>query len=161
MPRRIRFLTRLWFYFRIGYATYLTFLLGAVNTLVVVWYLAIRDIPLVEDIFGHFAPFAIFVTIVGVPLSIAVGWVHYKRSPAYTSEIDIQIEANPYNYKLIPGKERELYGPLYLEMLQLMRKLLQAQHLMSSADESAVDTLESKLRVLVEGGFVGSSKART
>jgi len=156
--RRIRFLTRLWFYFRIGYATYLTFLLGAVNTLVVVWYLAIRDIPVVEDVFGHFTPFAIFVTMVGVPLSIAAGWVHYKRSPAYTSEIDIQIEANPYNYKLIPGKERELYGPLYLEMLQLMRKLLQAQDLMSIEEKSAVDTLERKLKILVEGGFVGSPR---
>src|SRR3990172_941166 len=105
MPRRIRFLTRLWFYFRIGYATYLTFLLGAVNTLVVVWYLAIRDIPVVEEAFGHFAPFVVFVTVVGVPLSIAVGWIHYKRSSAYTSEVDIQVEAKPYNYKLVPGKE--------------------------------------------------------
>src|SRR3990172_6587281 len=160
MPRRIRFLTRLWFYFRIGYATYLTFLLGAVNTLVVVWYLAIRDIPVVEQVFGHFAPFAIFVTLVGGPLSIAVGWVHYKRSSAYTSELDIQVEANPYNYRLVPGKEAEVFAPLFGEILYLLRRLCQAQNVMSSDEAVAIENLERKLNVLLKGGMAGTPKRK-
>ena len=160
MPSRIRFLTRLWFYFRIGYSTYLTFLLGAVNTLVVVWYLAIRDIPLIESIFGHFMPFAIFVTLTGVPLSVAIGWVHYKRSSAYTSEIDIQVEANPYNYRLVPGKELEVFAPVYSELLHLLRRLCETQIKLTPDEQSAAENLEQKLDVLLHGGMAGTPKRK-
>lgn len=160
MSRRVRFLTRLWFYFRIGYSTYLTFLLGAVNTLVVVWYLAIKDIPLIEEIFGHFIPFAVVVTLVGGPASIAVGWAHYKRTSAYTSEVDIQVEANPYNFMLMPGKEKEVWAPMYLEYLVLLRKLAQRGDLLDAEDVSRVEALERKLKRLLEGGFAGTPRRK-
>jgi len=150
----------LWFYFRIGYSTYLTFLLGAVNTLVVVWYLAIRDIPVVEEVFGHFAPFAILVTVVGVPLSIAVGWAHYKRSSVYISEVDIQVEANPYNYKLVPGKEQEVFVPVYSELLHLLRRLCQNQKILTAEEAQMIDDLERRLNVLAKGGMVGTPKRK-
>lgn len=155
-----RFITRLWFYFRIGYATYLTFILGAVNTLVVVWYLAIRDIPLVEEVFGHFAPFAILVIVVGVPLSIAIGWAHYKRSSAFTSEVDIQVEVNPYNYKLIPGKEQEVFVPLYSELLRMLRRLCQNQNILTAEETQMIDSLEQRLNVLMSGGMAGTPKRK-
>jgi len=151
-------LTRLWFYFRIGYATYLTFILGAVNTLVVVWYLAIKDIPLVETWFGHFVPFAAALTLVGTPVSIISGWIHYKRSPAYTSEIDIQVEANPYNYKLVPGKEVEAFAPTYLELLRLLRKLMESQKMLDNVELAEITRLESKLQLLLAGGMTGSPR---
>lgn len=160
MPNKFRFATRMWYYFRIGYATYLTFLLGAVNTLVVVWYLAIKDIPAIETIFGHFVPFAIVTTLIGVPLSIGFGWAHYKRSPAYTSELDISVESNPYNYRLIPGKEKEVFAPMYFEMLSLLRRLLQAQNLMNSEEESKIEDLERRLRNLLDGGYEGKPRVR-
>ena len=86
----------MWYYFRIGFATYLSFVLGAVNTLVVVWYLAIQNAPAIQSIFGHFLEFGVVATLIGVPLSVGIGWIHIKRSPAYTSELDIGVEANPY-----------------------------------------------------------------
>ena len=123
MRSGIGFAARLWYYFRIGYGTYLTFLLGAVNTLVVVWYLAIREVPEIQSIFGHFAFFAIVATLLGIPLAVGIGWVHIKRSPLYSSEMDIGVEANPYYYKLPPGYSREVYAPLYLELLVQLGRL--------------------------------------
>jgi len=107
----LRWVYRAWYYFRLGYGTYLTFLLGYVSTLVTVYYLAIRNVPDLLSIFPHFAAFAVLATIIGVPLAVVIGWAHLKRSGLFTSEQDISVEANPYLYKLPPGYTKELTIP--------------------------------------------------
>jgi len=160
MPSTLRYLARAWYYFRIGYATYLTFVLGAVNTLIVVWYLAIQQAPAVQNLFGHFVPFAIATTLIGVPLSILFGWVHLKKSAAYTSEMDIGVEANPYYYKFPPGYTKEVVGPFYLELLIQMKRLLASQQLLDSEQQKRIEELEKKLQTLIDGGYVGSPRTR-
>lgn len=158
MASKLGFVARVWYYFRIGYATYLTFILGALNTLVVVWYLAIREVPAIESFFGHFIPFAIVATLVGVPLSVCTGWVHLKRSPAYSSEQDISVEANPWYYKLAPGWQREAFAPVYLELLVELSRLLDAQKLLTDEDRHRIETIQRKLEILVNGGTVGKPR---
>jgi hypothetical protein len=155
-----RIIARSWYYFRIGYGTYLTFLLGVVNTLVVVWYLAIREVPSLESLFGHFVPFAAVTTLIGVPLSVLLGWVHLKRSPAYRSEVDIGVEANPYNYRLIPGYWKEAFAPFYLELLVLLRRLMEAEKLLNDEDKARIESIERKLKILMEGGIVGTPRTK-
>jgi len=79
-----------------------------------------------------------------------------KRSPAYTSEMDISVEANPYYYKLPPGYTREAYAPLYLELLQLTKRLLEAQNLLTPDDRVRIEELERKMRTLIQGGQIGT-----
>jgi hypothetical protein len=158
---KLRFLARVWYYFRIGYGTYLTFVLGAVNTLVVVWYLAIREVPALETFFGHFIPFAIVTTVIGIPFGVIMGWVHLKRSPAFSSEQDISVEANPWYYKLPPGYNREAFGPVYLELLVELSRLLDAQKLLTDEDRQRIETVRRKLEILVGGGMVGTPRKRT
>jgi hypothetical protein len=114
-----RLLFRSWFYFRVGYSTYLTFLLGFATTIVTVYYLAINNIPALKSVFTSFWLFTILSVAVGVPLSVLGGWLHYKRSQAYSSEVDIAVEANPYYFKIIPGKEKELQVPLTVANIDL------------------------------------------
>jgi hypothetical protein len=114
-----RLLFRSWYYFRIGYSTYLTFLLGFATTIVTVYYLAINNIPALKTVFTSFWLFTILSLAVGVPLSVLAGWLHYKRSQAYSSEVDIAVEANPYYFKIIPGKEKELQVPLTVANIDL------------------------------------------
>ena len=160
MTSKLGFAARLWYYFRIGYATYLTFILGALNTLVVVWYLAIREVPAIESFFGHFVPFAIVTTLVGVPSGVILGWVHLKRSLAYSSEQDITAEANPYFYKLPPGYNREAFAPLYLELLVELNRLLDAHNLLTDEDRPRIETIRRKLQVLADGGIVGTPRKK-
>lgn len=160
MTSKVGFLARLWFYFRMGYSTYLTFLLGYVSTLVTVYYLAIKNIPDLLNVFPHFVPFAVLATVIGGPLSITIGWVHLKRSPAYRSEIDIGVEANPYYYKLPPGFNREVFAPLYLELLVQMKRLLESQKLLNTEEKTRIEELERKLHVLIDGGLVGTPRTR-
>jgi len=143
-----------------GYSTYLTFLLGYASTLITVYYLAIKNIPDLLNIFPRFVPFAILATVIGLPLSVSVGWAHYKRSAAFSSEMDIQYEANPFWYKLPPGYNKEVFGPVYLEMLLLLKKITESNQSLSSEEKQRIDQLEQKLRTLNAGGMVGSPRRK-
>jgi len=149
---------RSWYYFRLGYATYLTFLLGYASTLVTVYYLAIKSVPYLLDIFPKFVPFAILATIVGAPVSIALGWIHLKRSHLFSSEQDISAESNPYNYKMNPGKETVVQTPYSLITLRLLRRLAETQGLLSDPEKAEMDKLEDMLVRLLKGGYVGTPR---
>lgn len=154
------FLGRLWFYFRMGYATYLTFLLGVANTLVVLYYLLIQNVPILQVVFRGFALFAVISVVTVVPLSIGFGWLHLKRSPAFVSEMDIAVEANPYYYKLAPGHQMEVFAPINLELLRQVRKIMESQNLLSDEDGKRLAELEKKMETLLRGGYVGSPKRK-
>jgi hypothetical protein len=160
MPSMMTFIARAWYYFRIGYSTYLTFLLGYVSTLITVYYLAIKNIPDLLVVFPHFVPFAVLATVSGVPLSVVIGWLHLKRSSAFASEVDIGVEANPYYYKLYPGYNKEVFAPLYLELLVQLKRLASAQGVLSSEEKARIEDLESKMQILIDGGFVGTPRRR-
>jgi len=155
-----RLISRAWYYFRLGYSTYLTFLLGYISTLITVYYLAIKNIPLLLDVFPKFVPFAILATVIGAPLSIGIGWIHLKRSTLYTSEADISMEANPYNYKLVPGKETEIFYPALLVQLMILRNLSESNRLLTDAEKVQLEQLEDRLKHLIKGGYVGTPRRR-
>jgi len=152
--------SRSWFYFRVGYNTYLVFLLGYGSTLVTVYYLAIRNIPELQRVFERFWLFAFLATIVGAPLSVIIGWVHTKRSTLWKAEIDISVEANPYYYKLPPGFWKEAAFPAYLEILRLVKVISERGNLLTEDDKVKIESLERKLEVLIEGGYLGAPRRR-
>jgi len=156
----VRYLTRFWYYFRLGYSTYLTFLLGYVSTLVTVYYLAIKNLPYLLDIFPHFETFSVLATVIGIPASVMIGWLHLKRTQAYSSEADISIESNPYTYKVAPGKEREAFIPFYLEILVQLKKLSEAQGLLTSSEKARIEEIEDKMQRLIEGEYVGTPRRK-
>lgn len=151
---------RSWYYFRTGYATYLAFLIASVNTVVTVYYLAIKNIPSLETVFTSFGIWILFVVFVGVPLSVFLGWLHLKRSPAYRSELDVSIEANPYYYKLPPGYWREAFAPAMLEIIRLNLKAINKEPL-TQDEVNVLQSLQKKLQTLIEGGFVGEPTRMT
>jgi hypothetical protein len=151
-----RLVSRAWFYFRLGYATYLTFLLGYISTLVTVYYLAIKNIPQLLDMFPNFVPFAVLATVIGAPLSVGIGWTHLKRSKLYTSEIDIAVESNPYTFKLYSsGITRDVQTPSELLRLRLLRKLAEANGLLNDAEKAEIEEIERRYQTLLKGGFIG------
>ena len=99
----------------------------------------------------------IISSIIGVPLLILVGYAHMKRSHAFTSEMDISVESNPYSYKLTPGIQKECMAPLYLELLVLGRKSLSDEKL--TEDElKKLQELEQKLDLIAKGGSLPRPK---
>jgi hypothetical protein len=87
---------RSWYYFRMGWGTYFAFIFAAINTLTVTYYLAIERVPTLLSIFPNFLQYVLIISIIGVPLLVIVGYIHYKRTVAFKSEVDVIMESNPY-----------------------------------------------------------------
>ena len=84
-----------WFYFRMGWSTYFAFILAAINTLTVTYFLAVDNYPTLNAVFPSFEIYVLIITLIGVPLLIFVGYSHYKKTKAFKSEVDILVESNP------------------------------------------------------------------
>ena len=79
-----------------GWSTYFAFILAAINTLTVTYFLAIDNYPVLNIIFPSFEYYILIITSIGVPLLILIGYLHFKRTQAFKSEIDVLIETNPF-----------------------------------------------------------------
>jgi len=86
--------------------------------------------------------------------------VHLKRSSLFSSEVDISVEANPYQYKLPPGYTKEAFMPAVLIQLRILRRLAESNTLLSDSERAEIDDLEKKLTRLLEGGYVGVPRRR-
>ena len=85
-----------WFYFRMGWSTYFAFILAAINTLTVTYFLAVNNYPALKIIFPSFEIYVLILISIGVPLLIFIGYCHYKKTKAFRSEMDILVESNPF-----------------------------------------------------------------
>ena len=117
MSRNLLF--RSWFYFRTGWQTYFAFILAAINTLTVTYFLAIENYPSLKTVFPSFEIYILIIVSIGVPLLVLIGFVHFKRSRSFKSEADVLIESNPYQRRNTVNSE------IILRLnLQLMSTLL-------------------------------------
>ena len=119
MQRNLAF--RAWFYFRQGWSTYFAFIFAAINTLTVTYFLAIEKYPVLNAVFPTFTHYVIILVAIGVPILVIIGYIHFKRSSAFRSEADIQLEVNPYWRRLLINSE--LMIPLHLKLSQLIIKM--------------------------------------
>ena len=112
-----------WFYFRMGWATYFAFIFAAINTLTVTYFLAIDNYPSLKSVFPSFEQYVAIIVVIGVPLLITIGYAHYKKTQGFKSEIDIIIESNPYQRRILVNTETALSLQLKLvTIIQMMAK---------------------------------------
>jgi hypothetical protein len=152
---------RSWYYFRIGYGIYLTFPLGYIGFLALIYAYVVVPLNLnlgllTSNVLIFEAAVAIFMT----PAGIILGYLHLKHTKAWTAEIEVGVEANPYNYKVTPGKEREAYAPITLVTLQLMRKIAEKDNVLTTEEKQQLDVLESKMNTLLQGKYIVKPKRR-
>ena len=133
-----------WYYFRMGWSTYFAFVFAAINTLTVTYYLAIEKVPSLELIFPNFIQYVIIVSGIGIPILISVGYVHYKRSKAFKSEVDIIVETNPYQRRTIVNTEMIL--ELNLKLMEFLVKLSKDEKL----NENEINDLIEKNKKISE-----------
>ena len=118
---------RSWFYLRTGWSVYFAFVFAAVNTLVVTYYLAIDNMPFLQEVFPTFAHYVIMTTLIGIPILIGAGYIHFKRSAGFKSEADIAIETNPHARRNLLNTEAIIAA--YLFSNDLMMKILKDEKL--------------------------------
>ena len=154
---RETFLYRMWYYFRLGYGTYVTFPFGLLSFIATVYYLLIKNIPVLSELFPSVIVFSLLIAVIGGPVSIGFGWWHMKRSRIYSTEQDIGYEANPYVYKIPEGFMKEAVFPFYKETLSVLRAMAQQSN-MPPVQLRKLEELETKMQTLIEGGSLGHPK---
>jgi hypothetical protein len=149
---------RSWFYFRQGYNLYLAFLLGFSSNVVVLYRLGVVDNNYLKPIFPSLGVFALVGVLVAVPIGILAGLYHMKRTGAFAADASVATEANPYVYKVVPGKEREVFLPLWVLTVRSLAKMLDQQKTMTTEDRRELEDILGKANALLEGRYVGLPK---
>ncbi|TMI55355.1 hypothetical protein E6H18_09320 [Candidatus Bathyarchaeota archaeon] len=153
-----RLIFRSWYYFRIGYGTYVAFPLGFASTMIVIYELAFKDVAVIHDYFPRLYIFGIVALLVIGPISIYAGLYHIKRTGAYSAEASVLTESNPYVYRAIPGKEREVFLPLMMLTAKGLAKMMEQQHSMTLEEQREFQTVLDKANSLLEGASIGLPK---
>ena len=127
---------RFWYYFRIGGCTYFVFVLGAVNTLTVTYFLAVDNYPTLKQLFPSFEIYALYLTTILIPILIVVGYSHFKKTHAFKSEVDVIIESNPYQRRILVNTEATL--SINLKLISIIQKMAKEQNI----DQEQLDELK-------------------
>ena len=125
-----------WFYFRMGWSTYFVFILAAINTLTVTYFLAIDNYPALKAIFPSFEQYALIMVCIGIPLLILVGYAHFKKTLAYKSEMDVMIESNPYITRNTVNADLSL--KLNLKLISLLLRMSNGEKI----EKNEIDEIE-------------------
>ena len=132
-------LFRAWYYFRMGWSTYFAFILAAINTLTVTYFLAIDNYPSLKAIFPSFEVYIVLIVSIGIPLLVLIGYAHYKRTVAFKSEVDVQMESNPYQRRNIVNNS------LVIESIIITNQLLLKLYEKKNLKDDEFDSLKLKL----------------
>ena len=138
---------RSWYYFRTGWSTYFAFILAAVNTLTVTYFLAIDNYPALKAVFPSFEQYIVIIVSIGIPLLVLIGFVHFKRTQAFKSEVDVLIESNPYQRRNTVNGEVNLR--LNLKILAMMLKISKKESF-SESEIQEIRELSDEIKNLSE-----------
>jgi hypothetical protein len=157
-----RLIFRAWFYFRQGYSTYIAFPLGFISTVIVVYSLGIK--PVIESggtlggffdfVFPHLLNFIVIGAFVLTPICIGFGVYHMKRRP-YEADASVALEQNPYTYKAVPGKEEEVFIPLWMLTAKALLKMLDQQNGLTPEERAQFEDAIGKAELLRKRRTVG------
>lgn len=135
--------SRSWYYFRNGWATYFAFIFAAINTLTVTYYLAVERYPILQIVFPNFIQYVLIITIIGVPFLIFLGYIHYKKTSAFRSEVDIGYESNPYALRILINSE--LLLKLNLQLIDKIVRLSKEEKL-SEEEIKELVSIENEIK---------------
>ena len=136
---------RAWYYFRQGWAIYFAFILAAINTLTVTYFLAIDNYPSLKSVFPSFEQYVAMVVVIGVPLLIIIGYAHYKKTQGFKSEIDVLIETNPYQRRSVVNSEINLR--LNLQLMSTLLKVAKKEDLSEEEIEEMIQLHDEILKL--------------
>ena len=149
-----------WFYFRQGWSVYFAFIMAAINTLTVTYFLAIENYPILKEIFPSFLHYILMIGLVGIPLLITIGYIHYKRTSAFGAEAEVIATSQPFNYKLPPkGWNQQVIFPLFLMLTKYMIKINNNEKL-TDDEINEIEELQKKINVLLDGDYIYNPRLR-
>lgn len=146
---------RSWFYFRTGWSMYFAFILSAINTLTVTYYLAVEKVPFLVEIFPSFIHYILIFVGIGVPILIITGYAHFKRTSARKAEVDISVETNPYMIRTLVNSEYILKLNLILSNTLLK---IQSDQKLSDTEVKEISEIQNELNSFMKDRNVSKER---
>ena len=100
MKLNLSSLLRYWAFFRRGNSLYFNYILNFVQFIVIVYAMAIANVPFLRDFFPHLYIFAIVFGIVYSIASILVGYWDYKKGSVITDNV-LATRSNPMTWDTV------------------------------------------------------------
>ena len=129
-----------------GWSTYFAFILAAINTLTVTYFLAIDNYPVLKTVFPSFEIYILIITTIGTPLLILVGYIHFKKTRAFRSEMDVLIETNPFLRRNTVNADINLR--FNLRLVDLILKL--SKDTISKEEHEDIEKIKTEITELIK-----------
>lgn len=136
--------------FRHGHNTYLVFILSLTNFVVINYSLLISNIPFLTGIFKNFLFFAVFFMLTYPPLAIIIGYREFRKKQLPTDQ-EIQTLTNPFLWRALPGKERDLLFPMQMLMAKLSLKFYAKEGILTEDEKQELNHYVKMLERLLQG----------
>ena len=113
---------RFWEY-RQFYSAYIALFVAISNWITIQYRLVLENAPILGSVFNNLWTFLIAAVIIFSVISVLGGhFIHRKRQ--FRIEQELATEENPYLYRAMPGKERDLMVPIMILQLETLEDLL-------------------------------------
>jgi hypothetical protein len=132
------------------YASYIALFIAITNWITIQYKLLLEHIPFLNVLFSNIWVFMVVAGVVFSLLSILGGhYIHRKRQ--FRVEQAVSTEENPYLYKAIPGKEKDLMIPVAIFQLEALQDLLVSQNALTEEKKKQFEKYIQGLIKLKEG----------
>jgi hypothetical protein len=139
------------------YSAYIALFIAISNWITIQYRLVLENAPILGGIFSNMWMFLIVAVIIFSIISVLGGhYIHRKRQ--FRIEQELAVEENPYLYRAMPGKERDLMVPILILQLEGLEDLLQQNNALTDEKKRQFQNYKTELLKLVEGQPIGKFK---
>src|SRR5215207_5955627 len=144
---------RFWEY-RQFYSAYIALFIAISNWITIQYRLVFENIPILSSLYSNIGTFLIFAVILLSIISVLGGhYIHRKRQ--FRIEQELATEENPYLYRAMPGKERDLMIPITILQLETLEDLLRQNNALTDEKKRQFQNFKDELLKLAQGRPIG------
>jgi hypothetical protein len=144
---------RFWEY-RQFYSAYIALFVAISNWITIQYRLVLENAPILGSVFNNLWTFLIAAVIIFSVISVLGGhFIHRKRQ--FRIEQELATEENPYLYRAMPGKERDLMIPIMILQLETLENLLRQNNALTDEKKRQFQNFKDELLKLAQGRPMG------
>ena len=144
---------RFWEY-RQFYSAYIALFIAISNWITIQYRLVLENAPTLSGIFSNLWVFLIVAVFIFSVISVLGGhYIHRKRQ--FRIEQELATEENPYLYRAMPGKERDLMIPIAILQLETLEDLLRQNSALTDEKKKQFQNFKDELLKLAQGRPIG------
>jgi hypothetical protein len=144
---------RFWEY-RQFYSAYIALFVAISNWITIQYRLVLENAPVLGSVFNNLWTFLIAAVIIFSVVSVLGGhFIHRKRQ--FRIEQELATEENPYLYRAMPGKERDLMIPITILQMETLEDLLRQNNALTDEKKRQFQNFKDELLKLAQGRPMG------